>query len=202
MWASVLTSLADRLVFFVQNSLDARLVSRTLDLCFACRFFVHHDGTCDVFDALCAGDGLLTAALDAADVAGGVGIEDLRCVAMEKADGLDAALRVLELCSLRAEDTSERGIRDAQREGGLAPRARAVEFLRDFLSSGEDARERDLCTAAIALANSAPTRRGDGFAPRPSDHPLGTPRRGRDPALGRRARDDSMVARRRRALTS
>ena len=91
-WASLAISLKTRVLFCIENSLDARLVARALELAFAARFFPDHDGDCDVFNALCVGDALLKAVLDALQ---DVGSEDLHATKLdEHGDGLDSALRV------------------------------------------------------------------------------------------------------------
>ena len=91
-WASLAISLKTRVLFCIENSLDARLVARALELAFAARFFPDHDGDCDVFSALCVEDALLKAVLDALQ---DVGSEDLHATKLdERGDGLDSALRV------------------------------------------------------------------------------------------------------------
>ena len=91
-WASLAISLKTRVLFCIENSLDAKLVARALELAFAARFFPDHDGDCDVFSALCVEDALLKAALDALQ---DVGSEDLHATKLdEHGDGLDSALRV------------------------------------------------------------------------------------------------------------
>ena len=91
-WASLAISLKTRVLFCIENSLDARLVARALELAFAARFFPDHDGDCDVFNALCVEDALLKAVLDALQ---DVGSEDLHATKLDDhGDGLDSALRV------------------------------------------------------------------------------------------------------------
>ena len=91
-WASLAISLKERILFCIENSLDARLVARALDLAFAARFLPDHDGDCDVFNALCVEDALLKAVLDALQ---DVGSEDLHATKVDdRGDGLDSALRV------------------------------------------------------------------------------------------------------------
>ena len=91
-WASLAISLKTRVLFCIENSLDAKLVARALELAFAARFFPDHDGDCDVFNALCVEDALLKAVLDALQ---DVGSEDLHATKLdERGDGLDSALRV------------------------------------------------------------------------------------------------------------
>ena len=91
-WASLAISLKTRVLFCIENSLDAKLVARALELAFAARFFPDHDGDCDVFSALCVEDALLKAVLDALQ---DVGSEDLHATKLDDhGDGLDSALRV------------------------------------------------------------------------------------------------------------
>ena len=174
-WASLAISLKTRVLFCIENSLDARLVARALELAFAARFFPDHDGDCDVFNALCVEDALLKAVLDALQ---DVGSEDLHATKLdEHGDGLDSALRVwrgvpfrcwgtfvslhaidarhtqvVELCALRPRELSKEQL-IKQREARPEIRARAVERLRDAHVSDPDAVPRDAATATVALAN-------------------------------------------------
>ena len=178
-WASLAISLKTRVLFCIENSLDAKLVARALELAFAARFFPDHDGDCDVFNALCVEDALLKAVLDALQ---DVGSEDLHATKLDDhGDGLDSALRVwrgvpfrcwgrgdgelqspyavdatraqvVELCALRPRELSKEEL-VKQREARPEIRARAVERLRDAHVSDPDAVPRDAATATVALAN-------------------------------------------------
>mmetsp|Transcript_3441 Transcript_3441/g.8426 ORF Transcript_3441/g.8426 Transcript_3441/m.8426 type:complete len:429 (+) Transcript_3441:152-1438(+) len=149
-WASLAISLKARVLFCIENSLDAKLVARALELAFAARFFPDHDGDCDVFNALCVEDALLKAVLDALQ---DVGSEDLHATKLDDhGDGLDSALRVVELCALRPRELSKEEL-VKQREARPEIRARAVERLRDAHVSDPDAVPRDAATATVALAN-------------------------------------------------
>ena len=125
-WASLAISLKTRVLFCIENSLDARLVARALELAFAARFFPDHDGDCDVFDALCVEDALLKAVLDALQ---DVGSEDLHATKLdEHGDGLDSALRVWRgvpfRCWGRGDGVPRR--QQGQRKLGGRPRRRVL----------------------------------------------------------------------------
>ena len=148
---------------------------------FAVRFLVDAEGRGDVFATHCEGDALLdaaVAALGAPDT-----VESLSGVQVDGgSSGLDSALRVVELCSLRA---AERSLHGSKAHGDAAIRRRALDCLarvpgvrapggsagalrktrgparppsrRRVLSSAERS-DTERLTAVVALANFAPTR--------------------------------------------
>ena len=147
---------------------------------FAFRFLVDAEGRGDVFATHCEGDALLdaaVAALGAPDT-----VESLSGVQVDGgSSGLDSALRVVELCSLR---DAERSLHGSKAHGDAAIRRRALDCLarvpgvrasggsagalrktrdlrppsrRRVLSSAERS-DTERLTAVVALANFAPTR--------------------------------------------
>ena len=153
-WAEVLVGLKDKTLFVLRNSLDCALLARVFELCFALRFFVDADGRGDVFASHCEGDALLsavTAALASEDHERTLG----DVLLPEGPSGLDAALRVLELCSLHA---AERSMHDEACRRAATPDARrdAVACLARVLTSTDRSKNERL-TCVVALANFAPT---------------------------------------------
>lgn len=152
-WADTVASLSGKTLFVLRNSLDAPLLARVFELCFAVRFLVDAEGRGDVFATHCEGDALLdaaVAALGAPDT-----VESLSGVLVDGgSSGLDSALRVVELCSLR---DAERSLHGSKAHGDAAIRRRALDCLARVLSSAERS-DTERLTAVVALANFAPTR--------------------------------------------
>ena len=110
---------------FERASSDDRQIESGRVPGFAVRLLVDAAGRGDVFATHCEGDALLdaaVAALGAPDT-----VESLSGVQVDGgSSGLDSALRVVELCSLRA---AERSLHGSKADGDAAIRRRALDCL-------------------------------------------------------------------------